>query len=31
MSFDVSYDCSKIAIVSNRTVMQLKFVDGINR
>lgn len=30
MSFDVSLDCTKIALVSNRTVMQLKFPKGLN-
>lgn len=29
MSFDVSLDCTKIAIVSNRTVLQLKFQKGL--
>lgn len=29
MGFDISLDCCKVAVVSNRTVMQLKFAKGI--
>lgn len=29
MNFDISLDCTKIALVSNRTVMQLKFSQGL--
>lgn len=29
MNFDVSLDCTKIALVSNRTVMQLRFAKGL--
>jgi hypothetical protein len=31
MSFDISHDCTKIAIVSNRTVMQIKFSEGLHK
>ena len=29
MGFDISLDCCKVAVVSNRTVMQLKFPKGL--
>lgn len=29
MGFDISLDCCKVALVSNRSVMQLKFPKGL--